>query len=324
MLLLIFIIFIFLIFLLIKVKSINENFNNQEIDLFVTGEKLHKLCDVCIYKKEYVNRYIDKKFCKKIIYIEDNLLKNKDIITKSFSFFVRIDEIDFFEQKILPLINKPFVLVSHNSAYTAGCLDKNLHTKNIESQRNILNNKFLVKWYGQNMIPNKNTVCLPVGLENTYRKKDYNIIIKNKNNSKDKLLYINFENKTNKDRQKVKELLYKKGFKSNKKEPYENYIKELSRNKFCISPPGKGFDCIRHWECLYLGTIPIILIDQYKIVNTEFNDLPFLFVKDYNEINEKFLNKKYLEFKKKNFNLGKSKMSYWEQQFRNDKLININ
>ena len=39
---------------------------------------------------------------------------------------------------------------------------------------------------------------------------------------------------------------------------FSDYIKELSSCYFCLSPNGNGIDCHKHWECLYLGVIPIV------------------------------------------------------------------
>jgi hypothetical protein len=38
-----------------------------------------------------------------------------------------------------------------------------------------------------------------------------------------------------------------------------DFLNELSSHRFIISPEGFGIDCHRHWESLYVGTIPIVL-----------------------------------------------------------------
>lgn len=59
---------------------------------------------------------------------------------------------------------------------------------------------------------------------------------------------------------------------------YQSYLNELSQYKFCLSPPGNGIDCHRHWEALMVGTIPIILRSPLDQV---FDDLPVLLVDNY-------------------------------------------
>lgn len=39
---------------------------------------------------------------------------------------------------------------------------------------------------------------------------------------------------------------------------YGDYLAELRSSKFILSPSGMGLDCYRHWEALYMGTIPVI------------------------------------------------------------------
>ena len=53
------------------------------------------------------------------------------------------------------------------------------------------------------------------------------------------------------------------------------YLKELGESYFVLSPNGNGVDCHKHWESLYLRTIPIVT----KSRNMEFyKDLPFLVI----------------------------------------------
>ena len=58
-------------------------------------------------------------------------------------------------------------------------------------------------------------------------------------------------------------------------------MEDLSKHKFCISPPGNGVDCHRTWECLYLGVIPIVEKSPHM---SYFDDLPILFVDNYDNI----------------------------------------
>ena len=126
----------------------------------------------------------------------------------------------------------------------------------------IYTNKFLIKWYGQNMIPNYHIdkmVGIPIGLENSqWKGSDYNVCKKYKNNIKEKLLYFNFSLNTNKERGCIENILLKNGFIKNEKTDWETYIKEISTYKFALSPEGNGIDCHRTWECIYVGCIPIL------------------------------------------------------------------
>lgn len=126
----------------------------------------------------------------------------------------------------------------------------------------IYTNKFLIKWYGQNMIPNYHIdkmVGIPIGLENSqWKGSDYNVCKKYKNNIKEKLLYFNFSLNTNKERGCIENVLLQNGFIKNEKTDWETYIKEIFTYKFALSPEGNGIDCHRTWECIYVGCIPIL------------------------------------------------------------------
>ena len=83
----------------------------------------------------------------------------------------------------------------------------------------------------------------------------------------------------------------------------------LKSYRFCISPPGAGIDCHRHWESLLLGTIPILLSST---IDSLFDDVPVIIlksIKDFGKINDIYLNEKYKEILEKikegNYNFDK-------------------
>ena len=269
---------------------------------FISGELFTGLCDVAIYERMYLGIYdnIARK-CKEIIFIDDGIgLREKDLIEKSFSFFVKTDFLPFFKNHVLPLIKKKFILITHN-----GC-------KIIGKDRSIVENPYLLKWFGQNMTPNEKGIGIPLGLENNYCNKfNYNIINECKNNKKEKLLYVNFSLHTNPKRKQIMERI-KKRFPVNEKKNWEAYLEELSTYKYCLSPPGFGIDCHRIWECMYVNCIPIVKRDP--ILFTHFRELPILWVDDFDVITDDFLEKCYPAFS--NRNTKKSTIQYWEALFQ--------
>ena len=130
-----------------------------------------------------------------------------------------------------------------------------------------------------------------------------------------KLMFVNFNFKTNPHREPLYHSLFLKfgGCQSVTFQPYKNevyrkdkssiegeinqqvtqteYYDMLTDHKFCVSPPGTGVDCHRHWECLYLGIIPIIQSDTY--LDPIYERLPVLIVKDWSVLTKKYLQKKY-------------------------------
>ena len=265
---------------------------------------------MAIYERWYLGTYwnIATK-CKEIILVNNEIgQREKDLIEKSFSFFVKTDYLPFFKKKVMPLIKKKFILITHNAAEVVG------------KDRSIIENPYLLKWFGQNMTPNEKGVGIPLGLENyDHNHHNNDLINRYKDNKKEKLLYINFSLHTNPKRKQIMEMI-KKRFPVNEKKNWDGYIKDLSTYKYCLSPPGFGPDCHRMWECIYLNCIPIVKRDP--ILFTHFHDLPILWVDDFDTITEGFLEKKYDSFSKKN--IEKSTIQYWAAKFQkqNSDLIN--
>jgi hypothetical protein len=92
----------------------------------------------------------------------------------------------------------------------------------------------------------------------------------------------------------------------------EGFYKKLGASKFALCPRGNGIDTFRMWDCLYCGTIPIVV--KEAVFHKELEDLPVLFIdtpEDYAKLSESYLEQKYLELKKKMYNYEKLLLSYW-------------
>ena len=277
------------------------------IIMFISGDNISSFCDILIYKRDYYKKYVEKyNNFKNIIYVdEDNINFINKIKNKKNIFFTKKENIIFFISKILPFLKKEFILITHNSAKSNG------------NNKQLLNNKLLVKWYGQNMIKKSpKTFGIPLGLPNkVWKITNYDIIKENSGNNKENLLYINFSVNTNPIRKKVLEKIIKKGFTINKKTNWSKYIEEMSKYKFSLSPPGFGIDCHRTWECLYLNVIPIVLKNSAM---EYFNDLPILFIDNFDVITKDYLIEKYDLFKKRKFNLEKLDINYWNKKMKKE------
>ena len=99
---------------------------------------------------------------------------------------------------------------------------------------------------------------------------------------------------------------------TNEKLSHEQYFNSLRNYKFIISPEGNGIDCHRHYEALMSGCIPICEFNSK--IEEKYSDLPILYTKDYSEITEEYLNKKYLEMIDKEYNFEKLFLSYYTNQ----------
>jgi hypothetical protein len=200
--------------------------------------------------------------------------------------FLKTDWIELFKNKILPKINYPFKLITHNA-------DRPCPSGNLD----LLNDEKLVRWFGMNCDINHNKLQpIPIGLANekwTHGNKEILIEVIKQNIEKKKLAYCNFDISTNfNKRNDVHGLIKNKNFidVDPTKLPFQNYLQKLSEYKYVISPPGNSVDCHRIWESIYLGVIPIV---EKHLCHDYWNDLPILFVNSFNDINEKILNENY-------------------------------
>lgn len=168
-----------------------------------------------------------------------------------------------------------------------------------------------------------NTFGIPIGLTNDcddspihriYGNKKVLIDTMNKSLEKTNLAYLNF-NISNYpiERQFVYNLFSDKNWVKSGNidvsiDGRRKFLEELKSSKFVFCPRGNGIDTHRLWETLYVGSIPIV---KYEDAHHLFIDLPILFINDWSEINEDFLNIKYLEITNKKWNFEKLKISYW-------------
>ena len=103
---------------------------------------------------------------------------------------------------------------------------------------------------------------------------------------------------------------------NNLKLKFEDYIINLSKFKFVISPEGNGEDCHRHYEALVSGCIPII--EYNEEILKKYNGLPVLYTKDYSEITPEYLIKMYSVIIKNKFNFSKLFVDYYNIKDREE------
>lgn len=192
--------------------------------------------------------------------------------------FLKTDWVKIFINKILPKIDYEFTLITHNSDYL-------ITSEFLE----LLNDTRLKKWYAMNCyIDHPKLFPIPIGIANEkFSHGNFEKMISFQDSDKSNLVYKNFDIKTNfKDRTECETITTRNGIKMQPTLSTEEYWSKLSQSKFAISPPGKGVDCHRIWECLYLKTVPVV---KYHEALSSFSHLPILFVKDWNDVTEDFL-----------------------------------
>jgi hypothetical protein len=213
--------------------------------------------------------HIFDDFCN----ITPEKVKESDIV------FVDIHKIQEFFKAIHPKIKNRYKLITHNGDVAISY-----------DLASFVDDK-IIHWYGQNVdVVHPKITVIPIGLENLHY---YNsgIISNIRKIQKRKILKVNnfffgFCIKTNlQERQEAYDVLTK-AKNAEKISGWPNawrYLNVLNGYKFVASPPGNGIDCIRTWEAMCIGVVPIV---KKSILTQYYADigLPVFLIKDWREI----------------------------------------
>ncbi len=209
------------------------------------------------------------------------LVKYGDIV------FVKADMLSNFFSSPFNSIKNPFVLITHNSDYSA--------PNRYETH---LSNSKILMWYASN--PSKQNHLklspIPIGLANR-RWPEGNldkIIYAFQNYRKSwsqrtSLLYVNFNIHTNKN-QREKAFQQASVIENvqiiQQRISFETYLQQIGNAKFVLSPPGNGLDCHRTWEALLMGAIPIMLTST---LDPLFSKTRSIIIDDWSKLTQNFL-----------------------------------
>ena len=199
-----------------------------------------------------------------------------------------------------------------------------------ENELDILNSSNLKLWICQNKNYNHpKLLSIPIGLTNWEADSEIHKIFGNLgivyNISKIKkeiinLVYLNISSWTYPlEREEVINLYSTKKWVTYEEtvmthEGHENFLHKVNNHKFVFATRGNGIDTHRLWESLYLRTIPIV---KKCIGMEDFNDLPILFIENWEDITEDYLNEQYEIIMNKTYNLEKLDVNYWINLIKN-------
>jgi len=217
--------------------------------------------------------------------------------------FVKTDLVPYFFRDIVPNLKHDIKIITHNSAL------------GIDQRYSVfLNDPRIIRWYAQNAnFDHPKLESVPLGIANRHWPHGNIEQIeeaKKQNNLKDYLVYMNFDVKTNpKKRQKILGMFENKDYVlRGDKKPFKEYLTDLSRSKFTISPPGHGIDCHRIWESIAVGTIPIV----ENCHNISFHrKCPIMIVDDWSVITKEYLEYKYEFYTSSLYNSDTIFLDYW-------------
>jgi hypothetical protein len=241
-------------------------------------------------------------------YILDEVYPELDIssIQTTSTIFVATHFLEVFFKLYHPHIKTNYVLVSHNSDEAAP-----------GPFASFLDDEKIIAWFAQNVEGplHPKLVPIPIGLENRYwpNGADFSLLITMMNQYKDSrrdiLLYMNITPRARSDRDKVIQFFKDKSYcKHALGMSYFDYLTDLGRSKFILSPRGNGLDCHRTWEALYMGAIPIV---KTSACDEMYKDLPVLIVRDWEDVDEEFLALAQNQLALKKYNLDKIYLDYW-------------
>jgi hypothetical protein len=234
--------------------------------------------------------------------------------------FVNGDLLELFFTYLHPQIQQPYVLVTQNT-----------DDRSPGAFKDYLDDPKIIVWFGQNcdivehekFIP----IPIPIGLANLYwRHGNIDVVRRVQNYSKSAprrwFMIMNFSNYTNgfertaafnvfKDQPYCKTFIETNGvgFKTD----YASYLTDLAESKFVISPHGHGLDCVRTWEALWMGAIPIV---KTSTLDSMYVGLPVVIVEHWTDATKQFLDEQYVEIQNKlaarQYQLEKLYFNYWQ------------
>lgn len=278
----------------------------------VTGERLQSLADVTIATDAVVRFHTSLPASCNVVrfpgdfgtFVIDDWTKLEQIRSAR-SIFVYTHLLLPFVNLILPHLDQPFVLISHNSANVIN-----------EAWRPLADHPKIKRWFAQNgYLAHPKMICLPLGIANAqWPHGDIAILadVMAQQRPKRRFLYANFQIATNSAARKpMHDFLSELGYATMATaKPYRPYLEEMAEHRYCVSPPGYGIDCHRTWEALYLGVVPIVA----AFAAEPFNDMRLLPFKDVDDFHPGYLEQAYRLFESHSFTQDKLRLSWWRQQ----------
>jgi hypothetical protein len=190
-------------------------------------------------------------------------------LTDNDTIFVSYAKIEEFTHDFLPYVNTTFVLITVPFHI--------MYPKGLEIvAQNITSHGYLLHWFATNIGNytgghqfHPKVSPFPLGLKPKMGYRDFqnpipfyreiflnttSITNNQTQNSKENVIFAGYISRTNSNRNAIP---------SGRKLPYVQYLKEIAKSSYVISPDGDHPDCHRHYEALGLGAVPITQLDPY-------------------------------------------------------------
>jgi hypothetical protein len=94
---------------------------------------------------------------------------------------------------------------------------------------------------------------------------------------------------------------------------FDSYLDNIYNHKFVVCPEGNGIDTHRIWECLYMGTIPLV---EGNINRNFYYTLPMIGVESWERITEEWCNLAYRDYTdlKDSWDFNYLTFDYWKNK----------
>ena len=154
----------------------------------------------------------------------------------------------------------------------------------------------VLHWYSNNAdCDHPRVTAIPIGCVYNIEREQIMLDVLSQFHQRNKLCYMNFTRQMPRDpnpREGIYEMfgnrswITVKGGDTLASVPAAEFYIDLATHKFCISPPGAGPDCHRHWEALAFGCVPIVLKSQAMQVLASF---PHVAVDSWDQVTRELL-----------------------------------
>ena len=218
--------------------------------------------------------------------------------------------VDYFFRQIHPRIRHPYRLLTHNGDYSL----PGEHEARLEDPK-------LLHWYTTNLTcRHAKASAIPIGILNQRANSDNHrdlTELMDRRSPKADRAYLNFHigGPTEKaeykaHRQAIHDRFAECSWVTNaSRVPPRQYLEEMESHRFIISPPGHGPDCYRHWETMYLGSIPVA---ERSVSMNCFADFPMILVDDWADVSFEFLQQEAAKISARPFQRSRLFFEFWK------------
>lgn len=255
-------------------------------------------------------------FDSSFIYEDDHITGERFFGAKMANIYsMKIEQIPIFLSSIAPTLHNSFTILTHNGDYP---ITHNL----LRAAKAIPNFRM---WYGQNVEcdTDPQIQSIPIGLENDIhfphvgkRRLLFEASRRSGVVQPSKLAYLNFSMWTNPPVRyhahscfKEKEWVTDECLNATVQETYSYWLTQVLNHHYVFCPRGNGVDTHRTWETLYMGRIPIVLVEP----NTRYyKGLPILFVEKWEDVTEQLLKESLSKLSRvSDYEMDMLKVSWW-------------